>query len=221
MASKLGILVVAFLSIIFLPLLSSAFFHRIHGVHPHRHRHRHRLFRPIIFPKVENQQENENNPIFLNPALDNEPQINEEPQLEEGGENGDNNEKIPIFLNPVFEEGKNEKPRGEEGRGNGDHDNEKTSLPIKESKNEEPQPEQPRGAEGRGNGRLREAFYEQSCPQAEKIANETIHKHFSKDPSLAPAFVRLFFHDCFVTVRPSCFFLLLHFFVILLDIINT
>ncbi|PIM99905.1 Peroxidase [Handroanthus impetiginosus] len=46
---------------------------------------------------------------------------------------------------------------------------------------------------------LREGFYEQSCPQAENVVNEIINKHFRRDPTLAPAFVRLFFHDCFVT----------------------
>ncbi|KAH6805199.1 hypothetical protein C2S51_030030 [Perilla frutescens var. frutescens] len=45
---------------------------------------------------------------------------------------------------------------------------------------------------------LREMFYEQNCPQAERIVNKTIHKHFSQDPTYAAAFVRLFFHDCFV-----------------------
>ncbi|KAK4423866.1 Peroxidase 39 [Sesamum alatum] len=46
---------------------------------------------------------------------------------------------------------------------------------------------------------LREGFYAQSCPQAEKVATEIMKKHFSRDPTLAPAIVRLFFHDCFVT----------------------
>lgn len=67
---------------------------------------------------------------------------------------------------------------------------------------------------------LREGFYEQSCPQAEKIVNETIRKHFLKDPTLAPALVRLFFHDCFVTVRSS-HYLKLHFLVIVLNMTNT
>ncbi|KAL3636383.1 hypothetical protein CASFOL_020930 [Castilleja foliolosa] len=48
-------------------------------------------------------------------------------------------------------------------------------------------------------GVLKEGFYQQSCPQAEKIVNEVINKIFQKDPTIAPALVRLFFHDCFVT----------------------
>ncbi|KAL6577904.1 hypothetical protein OROMI_010232 [Orobanche minor] len=48
-------------------------------------------------------------------------------------------------------------------------------------------------------GALREGFYQQSCPQAEKIVNEIINGNFQKDPTLAPALIRLFFHDCFVT----------------------
>lgn len=46
-------------------------------------------------------------------------------------------------------------------------------------------------------------FYKQSCPDAETIVNATIHKHFLKDPTYAAGFARLFFHDCFVTVRFS------------------
>ncbi|GER51549.1 peroxidase 1 [Striga asiatica] len=46
---------------------------------------------------------------------------------------------------------------------------------------------------------LLEGFYEQSCPQAEQIVSEVINKNFQKDPTLAPALIRLFFHDCFVT----------------------
>ncbi|KAL1556737.1 peroxidase [Salvia divinorum] len=48
-------------------------------------------------------------------------------------------------------------------------------------------------------GGLREMFYKQSCPEAEKIVNQTIHKHFQIDPTYAAGFVRLFFHDCYVT----------------------
>ncbi|CAA0833122.1 Peroxidase 39 [Striga hermonthica] len=48
-------------------------------------------------------------------------------------------------------------------------------------------------------GALLEGFYEQSCPQAEQIVSEVINKNFQKDPTLAPALIRLFFHDCFVT----------------------
>ncbi|KAL0372360.1 UNVERIFIED_CONTAM: Peroxidase 39 [Sesamum calycinum] len=48
-------------------------------------------------------------------------------------------------------------------------------------------------------GALREGFYAQSCPQAENVVNQIMNKHFRRDPTLAAAIVRLFFHDCFVT----------------------
>lgn len=50
---------------------------------------------------------------------------------------------------------------------------------------------------------LQNNFYAQSCPDAESIVNATLQKHFLEDPSYAPSFPRLFFHDCFVTVRFS------------------
>ncbi|KAL3644499.1 hypothetical protein CASFOL_009679 [Castilleja foliolosa] len=64
---------------------------------------------------------------------------------------------------------------------------------------EEPQPEPGLGEPQLKPGALQEGFYQQSCPQAEKIVNEVINKIFQKDPTIAPALVRLFFHDCFVT----------------------
>ncbi|EPS71843.1 peroxidase 1, partial [Genlisea aurea] len=60
---------------------------------------------------------------------------------------------------------------------------------------EEPKPETP-ATQG---GALRKDFYRESCPQAETIVNQTIHTIFNRDPTLAPALVRLLFHDCFVT----------------------
>ncbi|KAL7149146.1 hypothetical protein ABFS83_05G020100 [Erythranthe nasuta] len=45
---------------------------------------------------------------------------------------------------------------------------------------------------------LIEGFYGRSCPRAEMIVNQTINEYFSKDPTLAPAYVRLFLHDCLV-----------------------
>lgn len=50
---------------------------------------------------------------------------------------------------------------------------------------------------------LRKDFYAKSCPNAERIVNATLHKHLQIDPSYAAGFARLFFHDCFVTVRFS------------------
>lgn len=179
--------------------------------------------------------DNERIPRFANPALDgsrkNEDDEHEEDEHEEDRDterrakrrgNGDDEEtSTPTFGNPALDKGKDEEDEHEdeekdedeaEERGNGGNDE---TSGLDEKKIEEPKPEEPKGQEevaGRTIGGLREAFYDQSCPQAEKIAYDTIQKHLKKDPSLAPAVVRLFFHDCFVTVRPSWFLLLLHFF---------
>ncbi|XP_015081736.1 peroxidase 3-like [Solanum pennellii] len=47
-------------------------------------------------------------------------------------------------------------------------------------------------------------FYAKSCPKAEKIIEDYVHKHIPNAPSLAAALLRLHFHDCFV-----CFLLIL------------
>lgn len=78
---------------------------------------------------------------------------------------------------------------------------EPANIPKQELENQPVQEPVNKPVEGPGKGGLRERFYEQSCPDAEKIVNATIHKHFLKDPTYAAGFVRLFFHDCFVTVR--------------------
>ncbi|KAG5596877.1 hypothetical protein H5410_038109, partial [Solanum commersonii] len=46
--------------------------------------------------------------------------------------------------------------------------------------------------------RLQLNFYAKSCPKAEKIIQDYVHKHIPKAPSLAAALLRLHFHDCFV-----------------------
>ncbi|KAG6396483.1 hypothetical protein SASPL_142634 [Salvia splendens] len=76
---------------------------------------------------------------------------------------------------------------------------EPTNIPKQELENQPVQEPVNKPVEGPGKGGLREMFYEQSCPDAEKIVNATIHKHFLKDPTYAAGFVRLFFHDCYVT----------------------
>ncbi|CAN1216835.1 Peroxidase 25 [Linum perenne] len=45
---------------------------------------------------------------------------------------------------------------------------------------------------------LRNGFYSSSCPKAEAIVRSTVESAFQKDPSIAPALLRLHFHDCFV-----------------------
>ncbi|WCJ37594.1 Peroxidase superfamily protein [Euphorbia peplus] len=41
-------------------------------------------------------------------------------------------------------------------------------------------------------------FYGKSCPKAEKIVLDFVHNHIHNAPSLAAAFIRMHFHDCFV-----------------------
>uniref|UniRef100_A0A3Q7FVA1 Peroxidase n=1 Tax=Solanum lycopersicum TaxID=4081 RepID=A0A3Q7FVA1_SOLLC len=41
-------------------------------------------------------------------------------------------------------------------------------------------------------------YYQQTCPQAEGIIRSTVRSLFRKQPQIAPALLRLAFHDCFV-----------------------
>ncbi|CAI9759974.1 unnamed protein product [Fraxinus pennsylvanica] len=41
-------------------------------------------------------------------------------------------------------------------------------------------------------------FYAKSCPKAEKTVQDYVNKHIPNAPSLAAAFIRMHFHDCFV-----------------------
>ncbi|XP_044463067.1 peroxidase 25-like [Mangifera indica] len=47
-------------------------------------------------------------------------------------------------------------------------------------------------------GGLKPGFYSSSCPKAEVAVRSTVQSHFNKDPTIAPALLRLHFHDCFV-----------------------
>ncbi|KAI3452691.1 hypothetical protein Pfo_009355 [Paulownia fortunei] len=127
---------------------------------------------------------------FINsPTQQQDGDINTFPkQKERGFEGGD---FLPIFSEP-------EKQKPEDGE---DDSNEPSSAQNEPGGGSKP-------VEGSGYGAqapeptqegLREGFYEQSCPQTEKVVNDIINKNFLKDPTLAPAIVRLFFHDCFVT----------------------
>jgi len=46
-------------------------------------------------------------------------------------------------------------------------------------------------------------FYSSSCPKAEEAVRNATQKIISNDPTMGAAFVRLFFHDCFVRVMIS------------------
>lgn len=49
-------------------------------------------------------------------------------------------------------------------------------------------------------GQLQLGFYEETCPKAEEIVQDYVKKHIPNAPSLAPQFLRMHFHDCFVRV---------------------
>lgn len=54
---------------------------------------------------------------------------------------------------------------------------------------------------------LQIGFYHKECPKAERIVADVVFKAYLKDQRIAPHFLRLFFHDCFVKVNVSCIFL--------------
>ncbi|KAK9110650.1 hypothetical protein Sjap_018710 [Stephania japonica] len=41
-------------------------------------------------------------------------------------------------------------------------------------------------------------FYARTCPNVESIVRATVQSHFQSDPTVAPALLRMHFHDCFV-----------------------
>lgn len=49
------------------------------------------------------------------------------------------------------------------------------------------------------------SYYASSCPNAERIVRKVVTKAVKKDPRAAASLVRLFFHDCFVTVMALTF----------------
>ena len=50
-------------------------------------------------------------------------------------------------------------------------------------------------------------YYRESCPTAEKIIAKAIRDIYNVTPSVAPPIIRLLFHDCFIEVRFSDFWL--------------
>ncbi|XP_058085502.1 peroxidase N1-like [Magnolia sinica] len=44
----------------------------------------------------------------------------------------------------------------------------------------------------------RVGFYSSTCPRAETIVRDTVQAHFRSDATVAPALLRMHFHDCFV-----------------------
>jgi peroxidase len=46
-------------------------------------------------------------------------------------------------------------------------------------------------------------FYNTSCPKAESTVRGVVQEIIGNDASMGAAFIRLFFHDCFVRVRET------------------
>lgn len=46
-------------------------------------------------------------------------------------------------------------------------------------------------------------FYGTSCPRAEAIVQQVVQARFASDPTVTAGLLRMFFHDCFVTVSHS------------------
>jgi peroxidase len=47
-------------------------------------------------------------------------------------------------------------------------------------------------------------FYDRTCPTAETIVQQTVAAAFTNNSGVAPALIRLHFHDCFVRVISTC-----------------
>lgn len=43
-------------------------------------------------------------------------------------------------------------------------------------------------------------YYDETCPNAEKIIYETVHSASVSDPKVPARLLRMFFHDCFIRV---------------------
>jgi len=52
------------------------------------------------------------------------------------------------------------------------------------------------------NHHLSVSYYDKTCPSAQHIVQAVMASRVAADQAMAPAVLRLFFHDCFVNVRP-------------------
>jgi peroxidase len=50
---------------------------------------------------------------------------------------------------------------------------------------------------------LKYNYYNSSCPKAESTVRGVVQEIIGNDASMGAAFIRLFFHDCFVRVRSN------------------
>ena len=54
---------------------------------------------------------------------------------------------------------------------------------------------------------LEVGFYGRTCPEAEGVIRDIVNNEVGMDRSIAPGLIRLFFHDCFITVINTCNYL--------------
>ena len=47
-------------------------------------------------------------------------------------------------------------------------------------------------------------YYEKTCPNVQSVVKSVMAHKVANEPRMGPAILRLFFHDCFVNVRPPC-----------------
>jgi len=50
---------------------------------------------------------------------------------------------------------------------------------------------------------LKVGYYDKTCPDLQQIVHSVMASRVDADQSMAPAVLRLFFHDCFVDVSPN------------------
>jgi peroxidase len=58
------------------------------------------------------------------------------------------------------------------------------------------------GVGGGARAQLRQNYYGSTCPNAESTVRSVISQHLQQSFAVGPGTLRLFFHDCFVRVRP-------------------
>ena len=56
---------------------------------------------------------------------------------------------------------------------------------------------------GSASAQLRQNYYSNTCPDVENIVFKAVSAKFKQTFVTVPATIRLFFHDCFVSVRNS------------------
>lgn len=66
------------------------------------------------------------------------------------------------------------------------------------------------GGTGGVNDGLYYDIYRFSCPQAEQVIFDVVQSYIHNDPTLAPALLRMHFHDAFVQVRRTGFSTFVH-----------